>query len=207
MDLADGRQESSRDRWVQQQMEEAMRHLPANLEVLPSPLLLEQMERELVQRPSPPSSLVACPDPAAKPTSFSRSRKRRRGAIPFFSAGEEESPMAAAVTSGAVVSLPADVSAAASNPASSSATALSPRLAAAPPMPFSLAPARSSEATPDERRSGHRRCTAKSASTSSTRLRGRRKWDASAQVIGAPGDASGSSHRESRQRLSPCSSH
>ncbi|KAK5609500.1 hypothetical protein CRENBAI_007214 [Crenichthys baileyi] len=117
MDLTDGRQESARDRWVQQQMEESMRHLPA------SPLLLEQMEREGVQRRSPPASL----------------------------AGEEESPMSAAVTSGAVVSRPADVRAAASNPASSSATALSPRLAAALPMPSSsLAPARYSEATPDE---------------------------------------------------------
>ncbi|KAK5606037.1 hypothetical protein CRENBAI_001583 [Crenichthys baileyi] len=114
MDLADGRQESARDRWVQQQMEDEMRHLPADLEVLPSPLLLEQMERETVQRPSPPSSLVVCPDPAVKPASFSCRRKRRRGAFPC----EEQSPIAAAVTSGAVVSLPADVKAAASIPAS-----------------------------------------------------------------------------------------
>ncbi|KAK5611590.1 hypothetical protein CRENBAI_014681 [Crenichthys baileyi] len=49
-----------------------------------------------------------------------------------------------------VVSLPADVRAAASKPASSPATAPSPRLAAAPPMPSSLTPARCSEATPDE---------------------------------------------------------
>ncbi|MED6258204.1 hypothetical protein ATANTOWER_004269 [Ataeniobius toweri] len=52
LDLADGKQESASDRWVQQQMEEAMRHLPADLEVLPSPLLLEQTEREVVQRRS-----------------------------------------------------------------------------------------------------------------------------------------------------------
>ncbi|KAK5606969.1 hypothetical protein CRENBAI_011949 [Crenichthys baileyi] len=99
MDLADGRQESTRDRWVQQQMEEAMRHLQADLEVLPSPLLLEQMEREAVQRRSPPAPLVARPDLAAKPASFSRRRKRRRGAPSCFSASEEESPMAAVVTS------------------------------------------------------------------------------------------------------------
>ncbi|MEQ2216808.1 hypothetical protein XENOCAPTIV_022676 [Xenoophorus captivus] len=137
---ADDRQERASDRWIQQQMEEAMKHLPADLEVLPSPLLLEQMERETVQRPSPPSSLVARPDPAAKPASFSRPRKCWRGDFPCLSATEEESPMAAAVTSGAVVSLPADVKAAASIPASSSATATSPWLAAAPPMLSSLVP-------------------------------------------------------------------
>ncbi|MEQ2283027.1 hypothetical protein AMECASPLE_006879 [Ameca splendens] len=73
-----------------------------DLEVLPSPLLLEQME-------------PSC-----------------------GSAGEE------------VFSLPAGVRAAASFPASSSATAKFPRLAAAPPMPSSLTPARCSEATPDK---------------------------------------------------------
>ncbi|KAK5611137.1 hypothetical protein CRENBAI_021443 [Crenichthys baileyi] len=92
MDLADSRQESARDRWVQQQMEEAMTHLPADLEVLPSPLLLEQMELEAVQRPSPPSSLVARPDPAVKPASFSHRRKRRRGACPCLSASERSLP-------------------------------------------------------------------------------------------------------------------
>ncbi|KAK5600949.1 hypothetical protein CRENBAI_006492 [Crenichthys baileyi] len=44
MELADSRQESARDRWVQQQMEKAMKHLPTDLEVVPSPLLLEEME-------------------------------------------------------------------------------------------------------------------------------------------------------------------
>ncbi|KAK5604693.1 hypothetical protein CRENBAI_012901 [Crenichthys baileyi] len=147
MDLADGRQESARDRWFQ---EEAMRHMPADLEVLPSPLLLKQMEHEAVQRRSPPASLVAHPDLAVEPSSSSRHKNHRRRAASCFSAGEEESPMAAAVTSGSVVSLPADVKAAASIPASSSATALpqSPRLAAAPPMPSSLA--HCSVATPDE---------------------------------------------------------
>ncbi|KAK5614037.1 hypothetical protein CRENBAI_011755 [Crenichthys baileyi] len=111
-------------------MEEAMGHLPNDLEVLPSPLLLEQMEREAVQR---------------------RSLIRQNAAVEHrVSAGEEESPMAVALRSGAMVSLPVDVRAAASYPASSSATAPSPRLAAAPPMPSSLAPARCSEATPDE---------------------------------------------------------
>ncbi|MED6266103.1 hypothetical protein CHARACLAT_032219 [Characodon lateralis] len=148
MDLADGRQESARDRWVQQQMEELMRHLPADLEVLPFPPLLEQMECEAVQRTSPPTSLVTCPDPAVKPASFSRHRKRRRGAFPCLSAGEEEFPTA--VTSGAVVSLPANMKAAVSIPTSSSATAPSPRLAAALPMPSSLAPVRGSVSTPGE---------------------------------------------------------
>ncbi|KAK5612123.1 hypothetical protein CRENBAI_026157 [Crenichthys baileyi] len=137
MDLADGRQESTRGRWVQQQMEEAMRSLLADLEVLPSPLLLEQMEREAVQRRSPPAPLVAHPDPAAKPTFSSRRKKRQRGATSCCSTGEE------------VGSMPADVRAAASNPAPSSATA-PPRLAAALPMPSSLAPAQVSAATPDE---------------------------------------------------------
>ncbi|KAK5605170.1 hypothetical protein CRENBAI_023315 [Crenichthys baileyi] len=234
MDLAVlGKQESARDHWIQQQMEEAMRNLPADLEVLPSPLLLEQMERE----------------------------NRRRGVFSSLSAGEEESPMAAAVTSGAVVSLPADVKAAASTPASSSATAPSPRLAAALPMPSSHSPlsfpelrekirqiqedyetavrqfyccpppsssslqssaaaqptpglktsAAAKQATPDLQGGAAAQPTPdlqreqptprlqsativqpKSASTSSTRRRGCRKRDTSAQVVGGPGDASAS---------------
>ncbi|MEQ2249385.1 hypothetical protein ILYODFUR_028632 [Ilyodon furcidens] len=87
MDLVDGRQESARDRWVQRQMEEAMKHLATDLEVLPFPLLLEQMEHEAVQLRSPHAPLVACPDPAAKPASLSRRRKRRRGAPSCSSAG------------------------------------------------------------------------------------------------------------------------
>ncbi|MED6245271.1 hypothetical protein ATANTOWER_001098, partial [Ataeniobius toweri] len=148
MDLADSRQVSARDRWVQRQMEEAMRHLPMDLEVLPSPLLLEPMEREAAQCRRvregcsfPPPQLrhsLPAPVPAAKPSSSSRRKKRRRGAPSCGSAGEE------------VVSLPADVMAAASKPASSSATAQFPRLAAAPPMPSSLALARCSETTPDK---------------------------------------------------------
>ncbi|MEQ2177927.1 hypothetical protein GOODEAATRI_008810 [Goodea atripinnis] len=132
------RQESARDRWVQQPMEEVMKHLPTDLEVLPSPLLLEQMEGEAVQCRSPPAPLAAHSDPAVKPSPSSRRKKHRRGAPSCGSAGEE------------VVSLPVDVRAAASKPASSSATANFPRLPAAPPMPSSLAPARCSEATPDE---------------------------------------------------------
>ncbi|KAK5621675.1 hypothetical protein CRENBAI_022060 [Crenichthys baileyi] len=68
----------------------------------------------------------------------SRRRKRRCGAPSCSSASEEAGPMAA------------DVRAASNNPASSSATAPSPRLAAALPMPFSLAPAQVSAATPGE---------------------------------------------------------
>ncbi|KAK5609919.1 hypothetical protein CRENBAI_013564 [Crenichthys baileyi] len=188
MELADSRQESARDRCVQQQMEEAMKHLPTDLEVVPSPLLLEEMElapagpgsgrgavdlftflsREaektlrrsaglsvpqsaydgsrlaipcpgtgVLRRRSLPAPLAAHSGPAVKSSPSSRRKKRRRGA-PSCSAGEE------------VVSLPADVRAAACKPASSPATALSPRLAAAPPMPSSLAPTWCSEETPDE---------------------------------------------------------
>ncbi|KAK5623042.1 hypothetical protein CRENBAI_020805 [Crenichthys baileyi] len=163
MDLADSRQESARD---QQQMEEAMKHLLVDLEVLPSPPLLEEMESEAVQRPSPPSYLVARPNTAVKPSPSSRHKKRRRGAPACISTGKEESPMAAAVTSGAMLSLPADVMAATSNPPSSSATALSSRLAAAPPMPSS---ARCSEATLDElEESGPQRCCS-SANTNVSR--------------------------------------
>ncbi|KAK5609360.1 hypothetical protein CRENBAI_010782 [Crenichthys baileyi] len=96
------------------------------------------MEREAVQRRSPPAPLVAHPDPAAKPTSSSRRGKRRRGAPSRCSAGEEVGPM------------PADVKAAASNPASSTATALSARLAAHLPKPSSHSPAQDSVVTPDE---------------------------------------------------------
>ncbi|KAK5619005.1 hypothetical protein CRENBAI_004080 [Crenichthys baileyi] len=44
-DPADKRNADALDRWVERQ-KEAMRNLPTDLEVLPSPLLLEQMERE-----------------------------------------------------------------------------------------------------------------------------------------------------------------
>ncbi|KAK5618430.1 hypothetical protein CRENBAI_018464 [Crenichthys baileyi] len=188
MELADSRQESARDRWVQQQMEEAMKHLPTDLEVVPSPLLLEEMElapagpgsgRGAVdlftflsqeaektlrrsaglsvpqsafdgsrlaipcpgtgplRRRSLPAPLASHSGPALKPLPSSLRKKRWRGA-PSCSAGEE------------VVSLPADVRAAASKSASSPATAPSPRLAAAPPMPSSLTPARGSEAAPEQ---------------------------------------------------------
>ncbi|KAK5608158.1 hypothetical protein CRENBAI_003513 [Crenichthys baileyi] len=115
-DPADKRKADALDRWVERQKEEAMRNLPTDLEVLPSPLLLEQMEREAAQRQrvregcfvtlpqlrcSPPASV-----PAAKPSSSSRRRNRRRAEVNSRSTGEE------------VVSLPADVRAAASKPAS-----------------------------------------------------------------------------------------
>ncbi|KAK5603621.1 hypothetical protein CRENBAI_003527 [Crenichthys baileyi] len=133
------------DRWLERQKEEAMRNLPTDLEVLPSPLLLEQMEREAAQRQRvregcfvPPPQLRRSPPasvPAAKPSSSSRRRNRRRAGVNSRWSGEE------------VVSLTADVRAAASKPASSSATAKFPRLTAAPPMPSSV---RCSEATPEE---------------------------------------------------------
>ncbi|KAK5622697.1 hypothetical protein CRENBAI_025981 [Crenichthys baileyi] len=167
-------------------MEEAMRHLPKDLEVLPSPLLLEQMEREAVQRRSPPAPrlLPACSPgcalwsgseaPALLPPQetsarstflwfgwrgggFSASRREGCGKLaaarkPASSPATALSPKLAAASKPA--SSPATALspklAAASKPASSPATALSPRFAAAPPMLSSLAPARCSEATPDE---------------------------------------------------------
>ncbi|KAK5623115.1 hypothetical protein CRENBAI_019563 [Crenichthys baileyi] len=114
-DPADKQKADSLDRWVQRQKEETTRNLPTDLEVRPSPLLLEQMEREAVRRRSPPAPLAAHSDPAVKPSPSSCGKKRRRGAPCCSSAGKE------------VVSLPANVRAAASKPASLSATALSPR--------------------------------------------------------------------------------
>ncbi|MED6290553.1 hypothetical protein CHARACLAT_014209, partial [Characodon lateralis] len=116
MDPADKLKADALYRWVERQKEEAMRNLPTDLEVLPSPLLLEQMEYEAVQHRSPPAPLVAHSGPAVKSSASSRRKRRRRGAPSCGSAAEE------------VVSLPAYVRAAASKPASSSATALSPRL-------------------------------------------------------------------------------
>ncbi|KAK5600714.1 hypothetical protein CRENBAI_011742 [Crenichthys baileyi] len=49
-DPVDKRKADALDRWVERQKEEPMRNLPTDLEVLPSPLLLEQMEREAAQR-------------------------------------------------------------------------------------------------------------------------------------------------------------
>ncbi|KAK5601532.1 hypothetical protein CRENBAI_024424 [Crenichthys baileyi] len=144
-DLADKQKDDALDRWVERQKEEAMRNLPTDLEVLPSPLLLEQMDHEAVQRQRvregcsvPPPQLRRSPPasvPAAKPSSSSRRRNRQRAGVNSQWAGEE------------VVSLSADMRAAASKPAPSSATAMSPRLPAAPPIPSS---ARCSEATPEE---------------------------------------------------------
>ncbi|MEQ2299549.1 hypothetical protein AMECASPLE_016323 [Ameca splendens] len=90
-----------------------------------------------LRRRSPLAPLAVHFGPAVKPSPSSRRQKHRRGAPSCSSAGEE------------VVSQPAE-RAAASKPASSPATALSARLAAPPPMPSALAPARCSEATPVE---------------------------------------------------------
>ncbi|KAK5611366.1 hypothetical protein CRENBAI_017862 [Crenichthys baileyi] len=144
---ADKQKVDALDRWVQRQKEEAMRNLPKDLEVLPSPLLLEQMEREAVQLRSPPAPLAAHSGPEMKSSPSSRRKKRRRGAPSCVSAGEE-SLTAAAVMPGVGTPLLAGGRAAASKPASLPATAPSPRLTAPPPMPSSLA--RCSEATPDE---------------------------------------------------------
>ncbi|KAK5611349.1 hypothetical protein CRENBAI_018058 [Crenichthys baileyi] len=171
-DLAYSRQVSAKDRWVQRQVEEAMKNLPSDLEVVPSPLLLEEMElapagpgsgrgavdlftclsreaEKTLHRSaglsvpqsaydgsrdrSPSLTFSACspgcsPRSGSKATFSSRRMKRQRGAPSCVSVGEEY-PMAAAVTSGAVVSLPAYVRAAASRPTSLPATALSARFA------------------------------------------------------------------------------
>ncbi|MEQ2222830.1 hypothetical protein ILYODFUR_030476 [Ilyodon furcidens] len=50
LDPMDARQDAAMDRWVQHQIEEAKRLLPEDLEVLPSPLLLEEVEHEVAQR-------------------------------------------------------------------------------------------------------------------------------------------------------------
>ncbi|KAK5613370.1 hypothetical protein CRENBAI_023056 [Crenichthys baileyi] len=103
MDLADS---STRDQWVQRQMEEAMRHLPNDFEVMPSPPLLEPMDREAAQRQRvregcsfPPPQLqrsLPAPAPAAKPTSSSPRKNCRRAGVPSRSIGEEEFPVSAA---------------------------------------------------------------------------------------------------------------
>ncbi|MEQ2285675.1 hypothetical protein AMECASPLE_034356 [Ameca splendens] len=110
LDPADKQKISAQDCWVQRQMEEAMRHLPADLEVLPSPLLLELMESEAAHHEDIRegcSPLLRCSPPApasaVKSMSSSRRRKRRRGAASSLLAGEEESPTSSAETSGAVV--------------------------------------------------------------------------------------------------------
>ncbi|KAK5615779.1 hypothetical protein CRENBAI_022308 [Crenichthys baileyi] len=161
MDLADERQASSMDlfTFLSREAEKTLRR-SAGLSVPQSAydgsrLAIPCPGTRPLRRRSPPVPLAAHFGPALKPSPSSRHNKRRRGA-PSCSAGEE------------VVSLPADVRAAASKPASSPATALSPRLAAAsmppsspatalsprlaaaPLMPSSLAPAQCSEAAPDE---------------------------------------------------------
>ncbi|KAK5600588.1 hypothetical protein CRENBAI_010394 [Crenichthys baileyi] len=98
---------------------------------------------------SPPAPLAAHSGPAVKSSPSSRRKKRLRGAPSCVSASEE-SLTAAAVMPGVGTPLLAGRRAAASKPASLPATAPSPRLAAPPPMPSSLAPARCSEATHDE---------------------------------------------------------
>ncbi|KAK5601746.1 hypothetical protein CRENBAI_021330 [Crenichthys baileyi] len=86
-DPADKQKADALDRWVQRQKEEAIRNLPTDLEVLPSPLLLEQMEREAVWRRSPPAPLAVHFGPAVKPSPSSR--RKNRGAPSCGSAGEE----------------------------------------------------------------------------------------------------------------------
>ncbi|KAK5619400.1 hypothetical protein CRENBAI_004564 [Crenichthys baileyi] len=83
-DPADKQKADALDRWVQRQKEEAMRNLPKDLEVLPSPLLLEQMEREAVQRRSPPAPLAAHSGPAVKSSPSSRHKKRGVEHLPVF---------------------------------------------------------------------------------------------------------------------------
>ncbi|KAK5609935.1 hypothetical protein CRENBAI_007740 [Crenichthys baileyi] len=151
MDLADDHQASSMDlfTFLSREAEKTLRR-SAGLSVPQSAYDGSRLAipcpgtGPLRRRSSPPLHT------AVKPSSSSRRKKRRRGAPSCVSASEEKSPTPAAATPGAVTPLLAGGRVAASKPASSSATALSPRLAAAPPMPSSLAPAWCSEATPDE---------------------------------------------------------
>ncbi|KAK5613245.1 hypothetical protein CRENBAI_025516 [Crenichthys baileyi] len=134
-DPADKRKADALDRWVERQKEEAMRNLPTDLEMLPSPLLLEQMEREAAQRQRvregcsvPPPQLRCSPPasiPAAKPSSSFHRRNRLR-------AGVNSSTVCQARYS---------------KQARTFVTAKFSRLAVAPPMPSS---ARCSDATPEE---------------------------------------------------------
>ncbi|KAK5601013.1 hypothetical protein CRENBAI_005420 [Crenichthys baileyi] len=137
MDLADEHQASSMDlfTFLSREAEKTLRR-SAGLSVPQSAydgsrLAIPCPGTGPLRRRSPPAPLAAHFGPAVKPLPSSRRKKRRRGALP-------------------VVRLATYVRAAASKPASSSATALSARLPAPPPMPSALAPARCSEATPEE---------------------------------------------------------
>ncbi|MEQ2308338.1 hypothetical protein AMECASPLE_027295 [Ameca splendens] len=48
LELADGRQESSSDHWLQQQMKKGMNHLPSDLEVVSSPLCWRRWSSHLL---------------------------------------------------------------------------------------------------------------------------------------------------------------
>ncbi|KAK5600597.1 hypothetical protein CRENBAI_010403 [Crenichthys baileyi] len=159
-DPADKLKADALDRWVQRQKEEAMSYLPFDLEVVPSPLLLEmelapagpgsgcdvvdlftflsrEAEKTLrrsaglsVPKSAYDGSRLATPCPGTGPL-------RRRSSSPPIHTAMKPSPSSFLWL------------AAASSPASSPATALSARLPA-PPMPSSLAPAHSTESSPDE---------------------------------------------------------
>ncbi|KAK5610388.1 hypothetical protein CRENBAI_005402 [Crenichthys baileyi] len=155
MDLADEHQASSMDlfTFLSREAEKTLRS-SAGLSVLRSAydgsrLAIPCPGTGPLRRRSPPAPLAAQSGPAVKSLPSSRRKKCQRGAPSCVSAGEE-SLTAAAVMPGAGTPLLAGGRAAASKPASMPATAPSPRLAAPPPMPSSLAPARCSEATPDE---------------------------------------------------------
>ncbi|KAK5604067.1 hypothetical protein CRENBAI_023718 [Crenichthys baileyi] len=155
MDLADEHQASSMDlfTFLSREAEKTLRR-SAGLSVPQSAydgsrLAIPCPGPGPLRRRSPPAPLAAYSGPAVKSSPSSRRKKRRRGAPSCVSASEE-SLTAAAVMPGAGTPLLAGGRAAASKTASLPATAPSPRLAAPPPMPSSLTPARCSEATPDE---------------------------------------------------------
>ncbi|MEQ2301494.1 hypothetical protein AMECASPLE_036632 [Ameca splendens] len=144
MDFAEEHQASSMDlfTFLSREAEKSLRR-SAGLSVLQSAfygfrLAIPCPGTGPLHRRSPPAPLVVHSGPTVRPTSSFHRKKSRRAVVPSRSADEE------------VVSQPAYVRAAASKPASLPATALSPRLVASPPMPSALAPARCSEATPDE---------------------------------------------------------
>ncbi|KAK5605906.1 hypothetical protein CRENBAI_004010 [Crenichthys baileyi] len=222
LDLADKQKADALDRLVERQKEEAMRNLPNDLEVLPSPLLLEQMEREAAQRqrvrfaaaPPMPSSLAPAHSTESSPDEleerlrfYARQIKSFRTTSIMYSSpvlmdriSQMERDYETA-DSRELLLLP-------SSPRQDSRELLqlqsSPRhdsrellLLLSSPRQDSRTLLLSSPRQPDSRPDTPQpdsRLDPKSASTSSTHRRGRRKRDASAQVIRGPGDASASAH-------------
>ncbi|KAK5614011.1 hypothetical protein CRENBAI_012719 [Crenichthys baileyi] len=145
------------ERRVERQKEEAMSNLPTDLEVLPSSLLLEQMEREAAQRQRVREGCFVPPPQLRRVNSRWAGEEVVSLPAHVRDAASKLAPLSATAISPrlAAASKPASSSAtalsprlpAASIPGSSSATTKFPRLTAAPPIQSSV---RWSEATPEE---------------------------------------------------------